>query len=91
MNADSVGTNMPASQGVPTNKVSFASILNKQPVKKVVRIVELRNEEVAEGAVVALPFEAVEEVSARFTNTLYGYFIGKRLAFPLVENYVKNT
>ncbi|GJS40889.1 hypothetical protein Tco_0565932 [Tanacetum coccineum] len=57
----------------------------------VVRIVELRNEEVAEGAVVALPFEAVEEVSARFTNTLYGYFIGKRLAFSLVENYVKNT
>ncbi|GKD45942.1 zinc knuckle CX2CX4HX4C containing protein, partial [Tanacetum coccineum] len=26
-----------------------------------------------------------------FKNTLYGYFIGKRLAFPLVENYVKNA
>ncbi|GKD82380.1 zinc knuckle CX2CX4HX4C containing protein, partial [Tanacetum coccineum] len=25
------------------------------------------------------------------SNTLYGFFIGKRLAFPLVENYVKNT
>ncbi|GJT31062.1 sugar transport protein 13 [Tanacetum coccineum] len=47
--------------GVPTNKVSFASILNKQPVKKVVRIAELQNEEVVEGATVALPFEAVEE------------------------------
>nr|GEY95222.1 hypothetical protein [Tanacetum cinerariifolium] len=32
-----------------------------------------------------------KEVSSRFANTLYGYFIGKRLAFPLVENYVKNT
>ncbi|GKD31564.1 zinc knuckle CX2CX4HX4C containing protein, partial [Tanacetum coccineum] len=37
------------------------------------------------------PLSAVEEVSSRFTNTLYGYFIGKRRAFRLVENYVKNT
>ncbi|GJU28023.1 zinc knuckle CX2CX4HX4C containing protein [Tanacetum coccineum] len=43
------------------------------------------------GAAVAIPFEAVEEVKSRFSNTLYGFFIGKRLAFPLVENYVKNT
>nr|GEY95170.1 hypothetical protein [Tanacetum cinerariifolium] len=33
----------------------------------------------------------IENVNARFVNTLYGYFIGDRLAFPLVENYVKNT
>ncbi|GKE19065.1 zinc knuckle CX2CX4HX4C containing protein, partial [Tanacetum coccineum] len=52
---------------------------------------ELRNPEVVEGAAVAIPIEAVEEVSSRFANTLYGYFIGNRLAFPLVENYVKNT
>ncbi|GKA11304.1 putative RNA-directed DNA polymerase, partial [Tanacetum coccineum] len=43
------------------------------------------------GTRVAIPLEAVEEVRSRFANTLYGYFIGKRLAFPLVENYVKNT
>nr|GEX62178.1 hypothetical protein [Tanacetum cinerariifolium] len=35
--------------------------------------------------------KVVNEVSARFDNTLYGYFVGKKLAFPLVENYVKNT
>ncbi|GKB59462.1 RNA-directed DNA polymerase, eukaryota, reverse transcriptase zinc-binding domain protein [Tanacetum coccineum] len=44
-----------------------------------------------ERCAVAIPFEAVEEVKSRFSNTLYGFFIGKRLAFPLVENYVKNT
>ncbi|GJV26677.1 retrovirus-related pol polyprotein from transposon TNT 1-94 [Tanacetum coccineum] len=44
-----------------------------------------------EGVAVAIPLSAIEEVSARFSNTLYGYFIGKRLAFPLVENYAKNT
>ncbi|GJR16497.1 zinc knuckle CX2CX4HX4C containing protein [Tanacetum coccineum] len=45
----------------------------------------------ADGAAVAIPFAEVEAVCSRFANTLYGYFIGKRLAFPLVENYVKNT
>ncbi|GJY54079.1 zinc knuckle CX2CX4HX4C containing protein [Tanacetum coccineum] len=29
--------------------------------------------------------------SKKFTNTLYGYFIGERLAFPIVEAYVKNA
>ncbi|GJR12747.1 putative reverse transcriptase domain-containing protein [Tanacetum coccineum] len=44
-----------------------------------------------EGAAVVIPMEVVKEVSSAFDNTLYGYFIGKRLAFLLVENYVKNT
>ncbi|GJS49209.1 hypothetical protein Tco_0599330 [Tanacetum coccineum] len=72
---------------------SFANILNRNsnPNKKIVKIQELRNPERVDGAAVAIPMEAVEEVSSRFSNTLYGYFIGKRLAFPLVENYVKNT
>ncbi|GJX13048.1 hypothetical protein Tco_0204806, partial [Tanacetum coccineum] len=70
---------------------SFAYVLQSKSIKKVVKITELRNDERVEGAAVAIPFDVVEEVSARFTNTLYGYFIGKRLAFKLVENYVKNT
>ncbi|GJU36425.1 zinc knuckle CX2CX4HX4C containing protein [Tanacetum coccineum] len=72
---------------------SFASMLQRNPHynKKTVKIHELRNPEIVEGAAVALPLEAVEAVSSRFINTLYGYFIGDRLAFPLVENYVKNT
>nr|GEU30618.1 hypothetical protein [Tanacetum cinerariifolium] len=70
---------------------SFAFVLQAKSNKKVVKIQELRNENVVEGAVVAIPFEAVEEVKSRFSNTLYGSFIGKRLTFPFVENYVKNT
>ncbi|GKA67000.1 hypothetical protein Tco_0766808 [Tanacetum coccineum] len=70
---------------------SFANVLNRNPNKKMVKIHELRNTETVDGASVAIPMEAVEAVSTRFANTLYGYFIGKRLAFPLVENYVKNT
>nr|GEW91331.1 zinc knuckle CX2CX4HX4C [Tanacetum cinerariifolium] len=47
--------------------------------------------EFVQGANVAIPLAVVEEVSQRFKNTLYGYFIGKRLKFPLVETYVKNA
>ncbi|GJX73754.1 zinc knuckle CX2CX4HX4C containing protein [Tanacetum coccineum] len=91
------GPNM--SQSVPVQEgdlgrvanKSFASVMGAQSVRQVVTISELRNEEVVEGATVALPLAAVDAVNARFANTLYGYFIGKRLAFKLVENYVNNT
>nr|GEX79056.1 hypothetical protein [Tanacetum cinerariifolium] len=75
----------------PKTSNSYVSTLKNKQVNKVVKVTELRNDELVDGAAVAIPFEAVEEVSSRFTNTLYGYFIGKRLAFRLVENYVKNT
>ncbi|GJR81959.1 putative reverse transcriptase domain-containing protein [Tanacetum coccineum] len=43
------------------------------------------------GADLAIPLDSVNEISKRFANALNGYFIGKRLAFSIVENYVKNT
>ncbi|GJT15753.1 zinc knuckle CX2CX4HX4C containing protein [Tanacetum coccineum] len=87
-----VQANGAATSNVKTNNTPyFVNVLQGNPNKKVVKIQELRNSEVVDGAAVAILIEAVEEVSSRFANTLYGYFIGKRLAFPLVENYVKNT
>ncbi|GKD54451.1 hypothetical protein Tco_1287838, partial [Tanacetum coccineum] len=56
---------------------SFAAVLQDQPLKKVVKIKEMRSEENVEGAAVTLPFEAFEAVNARFINTLIGYFIGE--------------
>ncbi|GKC07668.1 zinc knuckle CX2CX4HX4C containing protein [Tanacetum coccineum] len=35
--------------------------------------------------------DAVDEIKLRFVNTIYGYSIGKRLAFPLVANFVKHA
>ncbi|GJS82599.1 hypothetical protein Tco_0749140 [Tanacetum coccineum] len=49
------------------------------------------NPEKVQGANVVLPLAVVEKMSIRFENTLYGYFIRNRLAFPSVENYVKNA
>ncbi|GJZ92617.1 reverse transcriptase domain, reverse transcriptase zinc-binding domain protein [Tanacetum coccineum] len=84
-------TNTTESSAENAKPASFAKIVQDKPIKKAVKITELRNSKVVEGAAIAIPIKAVEEVSSRFANTLYGYFIGKRLAFPLVENYVKNT
>ncbi|GJT65696.1 zinc knuckle CX2CX4HX4C containing protein [Tanacetum coccineum] len=85
-----VNDNVVKNDGEAAAKISFASILQNQPSKKTVKITELYNNEVVEGGGVAMLLQW-KEVSSRFTNTLYGYFIGKRLAFPLVENNVKNT
>ncbi|GJY26532.1 hypothetical protein Tco_0401258 [Tanacetum coccineum] len=88
----SKSTNSNVKEKVDTHgKPSFASVIHEKPQKTIVKIKELRNETSVHGAAVTLPMEAVESVNARFVNTLYGYFIGDRLAFPLVENYVKNT
>ncbi|GJV61610.1 zinc knuckle CX2CX4HX4C containing protein [Tanacetum coccineum] len=55
------------------------------------RTIIMHEEHVAVGDVGLFNCLAVKDVSDRFENTLYGYFIGKRLAFPVVENYVKNA
>ena len=77
------------SQSAP--KLSYASMFKTKNTFKSVNICELRNDERVEGAHVTIPLKEIKDVSARFANTLYGYFIGKQLAFPIMENYVKNT
>ncbi|GKC46592.1 hypothetical protein Tco_1064314 [Tanacetum coccineum] len=74
-----------------TKLISFTFIFKEQTNKKTVKLYALCNDEIVNGADVAIPLVAIEEVSTLFANTLYGYFIGKRLAFPIVEDYVKNA
>ncbi|GJR16150.1 zinc knuckle CX2CX4HX4C containing protein [Tanacetum coccineum] len=69
----------------------FVSMFKDNTSKKTVYLSELRNDEYVSGADVSILLASVDEVSDRFANTLCGYFIGKRLAFPIVKNYVKNT
>ncbi|GKD55142.1 zinc knuckle CX2CX4HX4C containing protein [Tanacetum coccineum] len=73
---------------------SFASLLKNPNIPvatKAVCLSVMQNNESVQGSNVAISLAAVEEISNHFENTLYGYFIGKRLAFPLVENYVNNA
>nr|GEW22733.1 hypothetical protein [Tanacetum cinerariifolium] len=46
---------------------------------------------VYDGVIISIPRKVVEKGSTRFEHTLYGYFIGKRLAFPVVEYYARNN
>ncbi|GJR11627.1 copia protein [Tanacetum coccineum] len=43
------------------------------------------------GSDVVVPVESIRAISERFTNTAYGFFLGKRMTYPVVANYVRNT
>ncbi|GJT83453.1 pre-mRNA-splicing factor SYF1, partial [Tanacetum coccineum] len=45
--------------------------------------------ELNKSSTMTLPKAALDEVNARFVNTLYGFPVGKKLAFHMVENYTK--
>ncbi|GJR76088.1 zinc knuckle CX2CX4HX4C containing protein [Tanacetum coccineum] len=46
---------------------------------------------VFDGVNISIPRKVVEKVSTRFEHTLYGYFLGKRMKFPVVEYYARNN
>ncbi|GJV61155.1 zinc knuckle CX2CX4HX4C containing protein [Tanacetum coccineum] len=46
---------------------------------------------VFDGVNIYIPRKVVKKVSTRFEHTIYGYFIGKRMAFPVVEYYAGNN
>nr|GEV75737.1 zinc knuckle CX2CX4HX4C [Tanacetum cinerariifolium] len=48
-------------------------------------------DKVFDGVNISITQKVVKKVSVRFENTLYGYFIDKRIAFPVVEYYAKNN
>ncbi|GJY27843.1 zinc knuckle CX2CX4HX4C containing protein [Tanacetum coccineum] len=73
-----------------SNNTPFADLLTDKNPQQTVYLTEQNNEVDIVGANVAIPQATMDMISARFDNTLYGYFIGKRLAFPVVENYVKH-
>ncbi|GJW90832.1 hypothetical protein Tco_0168385 [Tanacetum coccineum] len=43
------------------------------------------------GVDVVVPVKSIRAISERFVNTTYGFFLGKRVAYPVVANYVRNT
>lgn len=48
-------------------------------------------EPVFNGVNISIPLSVVEKVSSRLEHTLYGYFMGKRMAFSVVEYYARNN
>ncbi|GKC10187.1 hypothetical protein Tco_1001797 [Tanacetum coccineum] len=43
------------------------------------------------GIDVVVPVESIRAVSERFANSAYGFFLGKKVAYPVVANYVRSS
>ncbi|GKB14491.1 hypothetical protein Tco_0848414 [Tanacetum coccineum] len=70
----------------PPKVTSFSNILsNDKPIKKI-NFRTLRSVEQLEDTDFVLPVEAIAEVKNKFANSLVGFFVGKSVAFPLVQN-----
>ncbi|GJW62403.1 hypothetical protein Tco_0111738 [Tanacetum coccineum] len=67
----------------PSTQGSMADLFksNQQWNKKIIKVSHITTFEEINGADVAIPKAAVDEVREHFSNTLYGYFIGKRIPF----------
>nr|GEW42420.1 Ty3/gypsy retrotransposon protein [Tanacetum cinerariifolium] len=71
----------------PSSYISVAGVLISEPSKPKAnfRLLFLKN--VCNGAEFSIPSKVT--IITRFDNTLHGYFIGKRIAFPTVEYYAR--
>lgn len=71
--------------GTGVKLVSYAGATSNEHQKRVsnFRRLECSNKKV--DVDLSVPMKVVEEVNTRFENTLYGYFLGQRLAFPVVD------
>ncbi|GKB95872.1 beta-caryophyllene synthase [Tanacetum coccineum] len=75
--------------GNAPSKSSYANITGKASGKKVnVRTLFTPG---GNGIDVLVPVDSIRAISERFSNTAYGFFLGKKVAYPVVANYVRNT
>ncbi|XP_022019061.1 uncharacterized protein LOC110919092 [Helianthus annuus] len=70
--------------------ISYADTVGVSTSRKV-NFRNLASPEAHEGCDVVLPKESVRAVKDKLINTLYGYFLGDRVAYPVVEYFVRNN
>ncbi|GKC98861.1 hypothetical protein Tco_1169136 [Tanacetum coccineum] len=71
---------------------SFASLVTNKAVTCKVNFRSLDlDKPINAKAEVRIPKASILDVHSRFGFSLHGYFVGKRVAFPTVKNYVKNA
>ncbi|GJS36480.1 zinc knuckle CX2CX4HX4C containing protein, partial [Tanacetum coccineum] len=71
-------------QDMPNSYAGAAGGSKPVPSKSKANFRSLFSENLYEGASFSIPSKVVKTISTRFANTLYGYFIGKRMAFLVV-------
>ncbi|GJS82036.1 putative reverse transcriptase domain, reverse transcriptase zinc-binding domain protein [Tanacetum coccineum] len=75
-------------------KKSFLNVVTKEtknPTNLKVNFRSLVNSEQVENSDCVLPVEHVIAAQNKFANSLICFFVGKKVAFQLVQNYVSNT
>ncbi|GJX44060.1 retrovirus-related pol polyprotein from transposon TNT 1-94, partial [Tanacetum coccineum] len=68
-----------------TDGVSYASVepvLSSLSDHMVEKMIEFRNNKVENEANVVVPLESIRDISEQFVNTIYGFFLGKQVAYP---------
>ncbi|GJR91684.1 zinc knuckle CX2CX4HX4C containing protein [Tanacetum coccineum] len=79
---------------INTKSTSYAGVAGssaKNQPKVTSNFCPLMVDLVFDGVNISIPCKVVKNVSTRFEHALYGYFIGKRMAFPVVEYYARNS
>nr|GEU63988.1 ribonuclease H-like domain-containing protein [Tanacetum cinerariifolium] len=74
-----------------TSYVGVAGTRTKEQPKVNFNFRSLVAEPVFNGVNIFIPRKVIKKVNTRFEHTLYSYFIGKRLAFLVVEYYARNN
>ncbi|GJW43822.1 hypothetical protein Tco_0072621 [Tanacetum coccineum] len=83
--------------GTQDGPTSYAKLVTAEPNRNVsptprksvnfrTLITSMSNE-----ADVVVLLESIRAISKRYANTSYAFFLGKRVAYPIVANYVRNT
>ncbi|XP_021994704.1 uncharacterized protein LOC110891319 [Helianthus annuus] len=73
-----------------TKPVSYAeSVINANNRK--INFRSLASSDRRDDCDVVLPKDSVRVVTDKLANTLYGYFLGDRIAYPVVDYFVKNN
>ncbi|GKB22324.1 putative reverse transcriptase domain-containing protein [Tanacetum coccineum] len=73
-----------------TGLVLFAKLLTGELSRKYVNF-HTMVAPTGNGANVAISMDSVRVVHEQLSNTVYEFVLGKRVVYPVVENYVKNT
>ncbi|GKA64839.1 hypothetical protein Tco_0764546 [Tanacetum coccineum] len=86
------GTDVVVESVVQTTPTSFASVVNDKSVNRKVNFRSFDSGKPPNDmAEVQISLSSVLEVHSRFEFSFYGCFLGKRVAFSVVEHYVKNA
>ncbi|GJY09971.1 hypothetical protein Tco_0378156 [Tanacetum coccineum] len=70
---------------------SFLNAVTSKNTQPKLNFRSLINKDVVVNSDCVLPVENVHAAQHKFANSLVGFFVGKKVAFQLVQNYVMNT